>query len=77
MTGFFWIAVTRIVEIDHGKFYSYPGSYSRFVELKAERQNMEIATERKRQSILRTELQWLMRGGQSPFHQAESPYPAH
>ena len=53
--------VTRIVEIDHGKFYSYPGSYSRFVELKAERQNMEIATERKRQCILRTELQRLMR----------------
>lgn len=57
--------VTRIVEIDHGKFYSYPGSYSRFVELKAERQNMEIATERKRQSILRTELQWLMRGARA------------
>ncbi len=57
--------VTRIVEIDHGKFYSYPGSYSRFVELKAERQNMEITTERKRQSILRTELQWLMRGARA------------
>ena len=57
--------VTRIVEIDHGKFYSYPGSYSWFVELKAERQNMEIATERKRQSILRTELQWLMRGARA------------
>ena len=57
--------VTRIVEIDKGKFYSYPGSYSRFVELKAERQNMEIATERKRQSILRTELQWLMRGARA------------
>ena len=57
--------VTRIVEINKGKFYSYPGSYSRFVELKAERQNMEIATERKRQSILRTELQWLMRGARA------------
>jgi len=57
--------VTRIVEIDHGKFYNYPGSYSEFVRLKAERQNMEIASERKRQSILRTELQWLMRGARA------------
>lgn len=57
--------VTRIVEIDQAKLYSYPGSYSEFVRLKAERQNMEIATERKRQSILRTELQWLMRGARA------------
>jgi len=57
--------VTRIVEIDKAKLYSYPGSYSEFVRLKAERQNMEIASERKRQSILRTELQWLMRGARA------------
>lgn len=57
--------VTRIVEVDRGKLYSYPGSYSEFVRLKAERQNMEIATERKRQSILRTELQWLHRGARA------------
>ncbi|MDY5541257.1 MAG: ABC-F family ATP-binding cassette domain-containing protein [Lachnospiraceae bacterium] len=57
--------VTRIVEIDRGKLYGYPGSYSEFVRLKAERQNMEIASERKRQSILRTELQWLMRGARA------------
>lgn len=47
------------------KIYSYPGSYSEFVRLKEERQNMEIATERKRQSILRKELEWLMRGARA------------
>ena len=56
---------TRIVEVYQGKIYSYPGSYSEFVRLKEERQNMEIATERKRQSILRKELEWLMRGARA------------
>lgn len=56
---------TRIVEVDQGKIYSYLGSYSEFVRLKEERQNMEIATERKRQSILRKELEWLMRGARA------------
>lgn len=56
---------TRIVEIDHGKLYSYPGQYSEYVRLKAERQNMEVAAERKRKSILRTELEWLARGARA------------
>ncbi|MEG2839239.1 MAG: ABC-F family ATP-binding cassette domain-containing protein [Lachnospiraceae bacterium] len=55
----------RIVEIDQGKLYNYPGNYSEFVKLKAQRQNMEIATERKRQSLLRTELEWLHRGARA------------
>ena len=55
----------RIVEIDKGKIYSYPGSYSEFVRLKEARQNIEIASERKRQSILRTELAWLARGARA------------
>ena len=53
--------VNRIVEVDHGKLYNYPGNYSEFVRLKAERQNMELATERKRKAFLRTELEWLHR----------------
>lgn len=57
--------VTRIVEVEQGKIYSYPGSYSEYVRLKESRQNMEIATERKRQSILRKELEWLMRGARA------------
>jgi len=57
--------VTRIVEVDQGKLYSYPGSYSEFVILKMQRQNMELATERKRQSILKKELAWLARGARA------------
>ena len=56
---------TRIVEIDKGRIYSYPGNYAEYLMLKAERQDMEIATERKRQSLLRTELQWLARGARA------------
>ena len=56
---------TRIVEVDQGKLYSYPGNYSEFVKLKAERQDMALATERKRKSLLRTELEWLGRGARA------------
>ena len=52
----------KILEISHGKLYSYEGGYSRFLELKAEREEMELASERKRQSILRMELEWAKRG---------------
>lgn len=51
----------RIVEIDKGKIYSYDTNYSGFLELKAQREEMEAATERKRQSILRGELEWVKR----------------
>ena len=44
---------TRIIEIDHGKIYSYPGDYAKYLLQKAQRQNMEIASQRKRQSLLR------------------------
>lgn len=52
----------RILEISHGKIYGYEANYSKFLELKAEREEMEIASERKRQSILRMELEWAKRG---------------
>ena len=52
----------RILEISHGKMYSYDSNYSRFLELKAEREEMELASERKRRSILRMELEWAKRG---------------
>ena len=57
--------VNRIVEVDNGKLYSYPGNYSEFVRLKEERQNMALATEQKRKSLLRTELEWLSRGARA------------
>lgn len=56
---------TRIVEVDQGKLYNYPGNYSEFVKLKAERQDIALATERKRKSLLRTELEWLGRGARA------------
>ena len=52
----------RILEISRGAMYSYEANYSRFLELKAEREEMELASERKRQSILRIELEWAKRG---------------
>lgn len=52
----------RILEISRGSMYSYEANYSRFLELKAEREEMELASERKRQSILRMELEWAKRG---------------
>lgn len=55
----------RILEVDRGKVYSFPGSYHIYVERKEERLDMERASERKRQSILRTELQWLARGARA------------
>ncbi|MDD4371237.1 MAG: ABC-F family ATP-binding cassette domain-containing protein [Anaerostipes sp.] len=62
---FFLDRVTnKIVEIDHGKLYSYDANYSGFLDLKTQREEMEIATERKRQSILRVEKEWIMRGPQ-------------
>ncbi|SHN85209.1 ABC-F family ATP-binding cassette domain-containing protein [Desulfitobacterium chlororespirans] len=55
----------RIFELDRGKLYAYPGNYSRFLELKAERDEQEEASERKRQNILRNELAWMRRGAQA------------
>lgn len=55
----------RIVEIDKGKIYSYETNYSGYLKLKAEREASALATERKRQSILRVELEWMMRGARA------------
>ena len=52
----------RILEISHGGIYSYEANYSKFLELKAQREEMELASERKRQSILRIEMEWAKRG---------------
>ena len=55
----------RIVEIDKGKTYSYQTNYSGFLQLKAQREEMQAATERKRQSILRVEIEWMQRGARA------------
>lgn len=55
----------RIAELDKGKLYSYQTNYEGFIKLKAERMDMALASERKRQSILRTELAWMQRGARA------------
>ena len=52
----------KILEISRGKLYGYESNYSGFLELKAQREEMELASERKRQSVLRMELEWVKRG---------------
>ncbi len=55
----------RIVEIDKGNIYSYDTNYSGFLERKAMREESEIAGERKRQSVLRKEIEWIKRGAKA------------
>lgn len=55
----------RIVELDKGKLYSYQTNYEGYLQLKAERLDMAQATERKRQTLLRTELAWMQRGARA------------
>ena len=55
----------RILELDHGQIYSYQANYSSFLEMKAEREELVAAGERKRQNFLRRELEWVRRGAQA------------
>lgn len=55
----------RIVEIDKGNIYSYDTNYSGFLERKAMREESEIAGERKRQSVLHKEIEWIKRGAKA------------
>ena len=62
---FFDRVVNRIVELDRRQLVSYPGNYSRYLELSAVRQENLAAAEVKRQNLLRRELEWLRRGAQA------------
>ena len=55
----------RIVELSHGKLYSYVGGYMKYLELKAEREEMEVATERKNAALYKKDLAWMMRGARA------------
>lgn len=57
--------VSRIVEVEHGSIFSYPGNYADYVSLKMQKQSMEQASQRKRKSILKKELAWLARGARA------------
>lgn len=54
--------VNHITELSRGKLYHYEANYSKYLELKEQRAEMAQASERKRQSILRMEREWIMRG---------------
>ena len=56
---------TRIVELDKGKLFSYDANYTGYLSLKAAREDMEWASQRKRQSLLRVELEWMQRGARA------------
>lgn len=55
----------RIFELDQGRIFIYEGNYETFLEKKAEREEQELASEDKRQNILRRELAWLKRGAKA------------
>lgn len=55
----------KIIEIDKGSIYTYNANYTKFLELKAAREDMEAATERKNKSLYRMDLEWMMRGARA------------
>lgn len=55
----------KIVELDKAKLYSYQTNYSGFIALKAEREEMALATERKAKTLFKTELAWMQRGARA------------
>jgi ATP-binding cassette subfamily F protein uup len=57
--------VNHITELSHGKLYTYEANYSKYLQMRMERQDMEQAGERKRQAFLRREYQWIMRGARA------------
>lgn len=55
----------RVIELDQGRAHFYEANYSRFLELKLEREERESASEAKRKNLLRNELAWIRRGAQA------------
>ncbi|MFC5701846.1 ABC-F family ATP-binding cassette domain-containing protein [Cohnella faecalis] len=55
----------RVLELDQGRAYFYEANYSRFLELKLEREEREASSEAKRKNLLRNELAWIRRGAQA------------
>lgn len=55
----------KIIELQNGNLYSYQANYTKYLELKAERESMTAASERKRQSLLKKELAWIRRGARA------------
>ncbi len=55
----------QIVEVDRCNVYRYSENYSGYLELKAAREASELATYRKKQSLYRIDLEWMMRGARA------------
>ena len=55
----------KMMEINQANIYTYEANYSQYLELKAQREEIAQANERKRQNILRTELAWMRAGVQA------------
>ncbi|MCE5221652.1 MAG: ABC-F family ATP-binding cassette domain-containing protein [Clostridium sp.] len=55
----------RIIELDRGDMYSYPGNYTAFLEKKIERLETEQVQEDKRNALIRNELKWVRRGAKA------------
>ncbi len=55
----------RIIELDGGKLYGYQANYTKYLEMKLEREEIAEASERKRQNLIRTELAWIRRGAKA------------
>ena len=55
----------RICQVERGKLYFYEANYSKYLELRQQRYDYAAAAERKRQTILRREYQWIIRGPQA------------
>ncbi|MFI2858526.1 ABC-F family ATP-binding cassette domain-containing protein [Paenibacillus sp. JSM ZJ436] len=54
-----------MLELDHGRLFRYEANYSRFLELKADREEREAAAEQKRKNLFRNELAWIRRGAKA------------
>ncbi len=55
----------RIIELDRGNLYTYPGNYTAFLEKKVERLETEQVKEEKRDALIRNELKWVRRGAKA------------
>ncbi|MCQ2405662.1 MAG: ABC-F family ATP-binding cassette domain-containing protein [Oscillospiraceae bacterium] len=52
----------KTAEVSFGRFFVYDGGYTAYLDGKAQREEMEAASERKRKSVLRRELIWMLQG---------------
>lgn len=55
----------RIIELNNGNLYCFQANYTKYLELKAEREAMEQSSDLKRQNLFRRELEWIKRGARA------------